>query len=126
MKLDFYKNYSDSKWFEYIRLIKTNKNIDNDTLNNIVKEFQQQILEDEQLMNNEDIISDCCVFAPRKRSVLQRKYNLSKRISNSIFKEITNEVHAVIHYHRLIAKLTRYYIEQEDLYNELDIPNEDN
>lgn len=126
MKQDFYKNNFNSKWFEYIRLIKTNENIDNDTLNNIIKEFQQQILEDEKLMNNEDIISDCCIYAPRKRSVLQRKYNLSKKISNTIFKEITNEVHAVIHYHRLIAKLTRYYIEQELFNNGLDIPYEEN
>jgi hypothetical protein len=124
MKLDLLKNNSESKWHEYIQLLKKNDNIHNEILENIVKEFQTQLLKDEILMNNDDIISDCCIFAPRKRSVLQKKYNLSKKISRTIFKEITNEIHATIHYHRLIAKLTNYYIDQEEIFDELEIPSE--
>lgn len=124
MKIDYYKNTSNSKWNKYIQLLKKKDNIEDQILEKIVKEFQTQLLEDEILMNNDDIISDCCIFAPRKRSVLQKKYNLSKKVSRTIFKEITNEIHSTIHYHRLVAKLTNYYIEQEEIYEGLEIPSE--
>jgi len=131
MNSKYIKSNSNSKWADYYNYCHQLITIDESNeskIQNIVQEFQQQLLEDEFKMNNNELISDCCIFAPRKRSVLQRKFNLSKRISNTIFKDIHNEVHSVIHYHRLLAKLSRYYLEQEKFINEcfdLDIPSDE-
>lgn len=128
MNSKYFKSNSNSKWNEYFQLLSNSNNASNDTINNIVKDFQQQLLLDEKKMTNDELISDCCIFAPRKRSCLQKRYNLSKLISNTIFSEINNPVHAVIHYHRLLSKLSKYYIEQEKFINDcfdLDIPDDD-
>ncbi len=73
---------------------------------------------DETLMNNNQIISDCALFAPRYGST----YNRPERpirfvlliiqkiyLDTNRLKELT---HAIIHYNRLCSKLSSYYVKQ--------------
>ena len=111
VKNNYKKDLSNSKWKIYFDNLYANELYPKE-IEQIVIEFQRQLLLDEQNMNEQKMISDCCIFAPRKSSHLQKKYNLSRMISNDIFKEISNPVHSSIHYHRLIAKLSRYHHQQ--------------
>jgi len=114
VKNTYQKENSKSKWKLYYDNLYADELYPNE-IEQIVIEIQKQLLIDEKAMIEKKEISDCCVFAPRKSSHLQKKYNLSRMISQDIFKEITNPIHASIHYHRLIAKLTRYHLQQNSV-----------
>lgn len=104
------KKKSESQWSDTFHYLYENDNVSHEQLQEFASRFIRQLLEDEQKMNNNEEISDCCIFAPRRRSHIQKKHRLCEYICVNIFDDVKVYVHASIHYHRLIARLTRYYI----------------
>jgi hypothetical protein len=94
-------------------------------INIIADEFAEQLTIEWHLYikGHLQMLSDCALFAPRKKSALNKKranhikHNIDVRFANMVAKKAyldTNKVykqeHANIHYNRICAKLSRAYL----------------
>ena len=118
---NYLKSISYSDWKNIIIKVKSNL-IDNEIL--AIEQFElilNQLKLDEKnlLSNNFEAISDCALFAPRhatrsnhKDNKIRLAYHAAKRyfIDTGRIKE---QLHANIHWQRLIAKLSKTFLDMK-------------
>jgi hypothetical protein len=118
---NYLKYVSTSDYKKIMELIKENINEDTDKACEMLESILNKLKEDEGFLKAEqyDKISDCALFAPRRESSINSKknkvrlgYYAAKRyfIDTNRMKE---QLHANIHWQRLVATLTKKYVEEK-------------
>lgn len=86
-------------------------------VNDLAKEFADQLVKDNEQVDNNFIVSDCAIYAPGRKSLYDVKYNLAHLISYIIYPPKSNDLvdttHTNIRYSKLLSKLRGQYKKQE-------------
>ena len=116
------KSNSKSEWKTIMTIINKNlEEINNSNLlpnlaliKELLDKMTRQLLVDEENFNNGKTISDCALHAPRDYSSAKSKpIRLANYCAQVLFSKMREPLHAKIHWQRLIATLSRAYVDQE-------------
>lgn len=110
---------SDSK--KIMDMVKEHMNTDTTKAINLFDTFLDKLKQDESYLeeNQYDKISDCALFAPRHSTNLnssKNKIRLAYYAAKKCFIDtgrVTEQLHANIHYQRLVATLSKKYVEEK-------------
>lgn len=125
---NFYKSNNKSEWAQLIKLI-NNKirepSPDIETIKTMARTIVEQLKIDEAHVQAGEYakVSDCGLFVPRLGCASNKKTNpirLVNTMAEMLYCEtgrMSVPLHAYIHWNRFVAKLTKIYVEEENLRN---------
>ena len=117
----YLKSISTSDYKKIMELVTQTLNTDIEKALNMFDVFLNKLQEDETHLKTEsyDKISDCALFAPRQstktnspNSPIRLAYYASKKYFIDT-NRMTEQIHANIHWQRLVATLSRKYVEHK-------------
>lgn len=105
------KIINENEWERKLR------QVENAGLQALAQEFAQQLLKDKELLDLNQEVSECAKYAPGRKSVYDKKYNIAHIISRIIYppksEDKVDTTHTNIRYSKLLSSLRAKYNAQE-------------